>query len=352
LPFPADVDECAEGIHRCDTHARCINTRGNYTCACRGELGFDGDGYACADVRPPTITLSALVVSAAAPADGHEAPATFPTWTLSDNLTPATAVTVACTANLTGGATADPVTSGPSGTPFPVGTTAVSCVASDGALNPSPPAVFSVVVGCGVGYVFRGGKCTGERREAQAAGRGSMVPTTAVCARNQRVCVRRARVAPRAGGRARADLPTKPSPPLPSAATPLCPRPDGVPPSLAITGATPLVAFAVRGSRKAVVPAGFPEMSATDPNGTPSTLDPSSITCNATIDGVADVVTAATPFPYGVTVVSCAAADAAGNLSPAVSFAVDVACEYGASVRTPGGNCLGEFLSGGVVHPA
>jgi hypothetical protein len=111
-------------------------------------------------VRPPTITLSALVVSATAPADGSRAAAAFPAWALGDNLAPANGITVACSANLTGGAAPEPVVSGT--TPFPVGTTPVACVATDGARNPSPPAVFSVVVGCGPGYEFRGGKCTGE----------------------------------------------------------------------------------------------------------------------------------------------------------------------------------------------
>jgi hypothetical protein len=120
-------------------------------------------------VRPPTITLSALVVPATAPANGSQAPAAFPDWALADNLGTA-GVTVACTANLTGEATPVNVTSGV--TPFPVGTTAVSCVASDGALNPSPPAMFSVVVGCGAGYEFRDGKCTGEREGRGTGGTG------------------------------------------------------------------------------------------------------------------------------------------------------------------------------------
>jgi hypothetical protein len=116
-----------------------------------------------------------------------------------------------------------------------------------------------------------------------------------------------------------------------------------VPPTLEITGPTPLVAFAARGARKAAITTGFPMMAATDPNGSPSTLPASTIACNATIDGVSSTVTAATAFPYGVTVVTCIAVDGAGNVSPAVSFAVDVACEYGASLRTEGGVCEGEL---------
>jgi hypothetical protein len=161
-----DIDECtATGAdaHKCDARAACTNVRGNYTCACRGELGFAGSGFACDDVRPPTITLGALSVSATAPADASTAAATFPAWALADNLTPLADITVACTANLTGGASADQVTSGAA--QFPVGTTPVSCVATDGAGNVSPPAAFSVVVACGAGLEFRGGKCTGETFE-------------------------------------------------------------------------------------------------------------------------------------------------------------------------------------------
>jgi hypothetical protein len=54
------------------------------------------------------------------------------------------------------------------------------------------------------------------------------------------------------------------------------------------------------------------------------------------------VVAAGTAFPYGVTAVTCTAADAAGNVSPAVAFAVSVVCASGFSVQTPGGNCVGE----------
>jgi hypothetical protein len=123
----------------------------------------------------------------------------------------------------------------------------------------------------------------------------------------------------------------------------LCP-PDNVPPTLELTGATPLVAFALRGARTATVSA-FPSMSATDPNGSPATLPADRITCNATIGGAGAAVTAATAFPYGVTVVMCVARDAAGNVGPAVSFAVNVACESGASVRAAGGVCEGELVA-------
>ncbi|XP_066287026.1 uncharacterized protein [Branchiostoma lanceolatum] len=40
-----DVDECALGTDTCHEHATCINTPGNYTCAC--NEGYAGDGYTC-----------------------------------------------------------------------------------------------------------------------------------------------------------------------------------------------------------------------------------------------------------------------------------------------------------------
>ncbi len=40
-----DVDECASAQHECDLHADCVNTPGDYHCACHD--GFDGDGLTC-----------------------------------------------------------------------------------------------------------------------------------------------------------------------------------------------------------------------------------------------------------------------------------------------------------------
>ena len=41
-----DVDECSEGLVRCASNARCINTPGSYTCRC--NEGFTGNsGYYC-----------------------------------------------------------------------------------------------------------------------------------------------------------------------------------------------------------------------------------------------------------------------------------------------------------------
>jgi hypothetical protein len=62
-----DVDECkydghrAMFRHRCSEEARCINTIGSYTCACKA--GYNGTGFTdpltgqsgCVDVRPPVL---------------------------------------------------------------------------------------------------------------------------------------------------------------------------------------------------------------------------------------------------------------------------------------------------------
>ena len=41
----ADVDECAEGTHNCDTNANCTNIPGSFLCICKD--GFTGDGISC-----------------------------------------------------------------------------------------------------------------------------------------------------------------------------------------------------------------------------------------------------------------------------------------------------------------
>lgn len=43
--FLVDVDECAEGTHRCDVNAVCTNTQDSYECYCYD--GYQGDGYNC-----------------------------------------------------------------------------------------------------------------------------------------------------------------------------------------------------------------------------------------------------------------------------------------------------------------
>uniref|UniRef100_A0A0G4HT90 EGF-like domain-containing protein n=1 Tax=Chromera velia CCMP2878 TaxID=1169474 RepID=A0A0G4HT90_9ALVE len=43
----AELNECAAGIHNCNTNASCSNTNGSFTCAC--NAGFSGDGVSCSD---------------------------------------------------------------------------------------------------------------------------------------------------------------------------------------------------------------------------------------------------------------------------------------------------------------
>eukprot|EP00961_Rhodomonas_salina_P223475 3021755-Rhodomonas_salina.1 len=44
-----DVDECAFGLHNCDTNALCTNSVGGFSCAC--NAGWLGDGTICADLN-------------------------------------------------------------------------------------------------------------------------------------------------------------------------------------------------------------------------------------------------------------------------------------------------------------
>lgn len=41
----ADIDECLEGRHTCDSKAICNNTNGGFECTCL--LGYEGDGFVC-----------------------------------------------------------------------------------------------------------------------------------------------------------------------------------------------------------------------------------------------------------------------------------------------------------------
>ena len=40
-----DADECNASVPVCDVNAKCINTIGSFTCACK--TGFSGDGFSC-----------------------------------------------------------------------------------------------------------------------------------------------------------------------------------------------------------------------------------------------------------------------------------------------------------------
>jgi hypothetical protein len=69
-------------------------------------------------------------------------------------------------------------------------------------------------------------------------------------------------------------------------------------------------------------------------------------TCKATIGNTPQTWTSPFPatvsFPYGSTAVTCTAADAAGNVSPAVSYAVVVVCGSGYSYDSTEKACKGE----------
>ena len=45
LIFSPDIDECSVNARMCDLNAKCINTRGSYSCLC--DAGFTGDGKNC-----------------------------------------------------------------------------------------------------------------------------------------------------------------------------------------------------------------------------------------------------------------------------------------------------------------
>ena len=45
LIFSPDIDECSANSRMCDLNAKCINTRGSYSCLC--DAGFTGDGKNC-----------------------------------------------------------------------------------------------------------------------------------------------------------------------------------------------------------------------------------------------------------------------------------------------------------------
>jgi hypothetical protein len=166
-----DIDECARGTHTCHANATCADVLGSFTCTCRADLGFSGDGVTCADSERPTLTADAALVSAPAAANVTFAAVAFPTLTASDNVSPVSAIAVACTAAPGGGATVavrgkdDPA----GATDFPVGTTVVTCTATDEELLVSYPVTFAVVVTCADGYALRGGACIGERARGTAA---------------------------------------------------------------------------------------------------------------------------------------------------------------------------------------
>ena len=43
----SDINECEGNGHKCDANAKCWNTIGSYTCACK--RGYIGDGFHCGE---------------------------------------------------------------------------------------------------------------------------------------------------------------------------------------------------------------------------------------------------------------------------------------------------------------
>jgi hypothetical protein len=150
----------------CSLNAACTNVNGTAVCACND--GFSGDGKVCTDSRPPQITVhdKNLLVKAFADAGEKGAAVDFPAITTLDDVSASAAIKVVCRAIVTPGDAERvyPKGSGPGKTTsFPVGTTTVSCVATDEAGNKSPPASFAVLVMCQPNYKLdANGVCTGE----------------------------------------------------------------------------------------------------------------------------------------------------------------------------------------------
>jgi hypothetical protein len=168
---PPDIDECTAGTHNCHPNATCADVPGTFTCTCRANLGFSGDGVTCTDSEKPTLTADAALVSAAAAPAETAAALAFPTLTATDNVTPPEAIVIECKAALTKGAEPVPVKGAgdAAATKFPVGTTVVTCTATDEAKLVSTPVTFAVVVTCSDGYALKGGACTGKHTQAGAA---------------------------------------------------------------------------------------------------------------------------------------------------------------------------------------
>jgi len=51
---PVAVNECANGMHKCNANAVCTDTFQAYTCSCKA--GFTGNGFACSDVNECQIS--------------------------------------------------------------------------------------------------------------------------------------------------------------------------------------------------------------------------------------------------------------------------------------------------------
>lgn len=59
--FFLDINECANGDHRCDNNAYCENTAQSYTCICR--TGYTGNGTVCEGNCQHKVNKICLLIS-------------------------------------------------------------------------------------------------------------------------------------------------------------------------------------------------------------------------------------------------------------------------------------------------
>jgi hypothetical protein len=104
------------GRDNCHQFARCANTIGAFTCTCKS--GFEGNGTLCEDVQAPVLSVCPSDIDEVLGDGQGTLNAFFDAPTATDNSGDAT---VSCTAT--------------SGQPFAVGTSTVTCTASDAAEN-------------------------------------------------------------------------------------------------------------------------------------------------------------------------------------------------------------------------
>jgi hypothetical protein len=211
---------------------------------------------------------------------------------------------------------------------------------------------FEVDVDCGQGYALVDNICTGELRTSthivHAKQGRHTYPETRQMGRAEHnlvsVLARKARrhCCPQCiqfwsvwqSSDAFPSLATPPHTDLP----PTCmPPSDAIPPTLRLTGASPVYGTAAGGAGKGKLEPGFPQMEAESGATT---------RCTAPLDGPdkppVTVTAAGTAFPVGTTVVTCTAEDAAKNKSPPVPFAVVITCASGYNFKSDTGICEGE----------
>ena len=72
-PTCADIDECGAGTAVCDSKASCINTVGNYLCACND--GYSGNGKTCTDIDECKVGVEL----------SNSVTPTFPEWAIKNS---------------------------------------------------------------------------------------------------------------------------------------------------------------------------------------------------------------------------------------------------------------------------